>query len=74
MYEKIFDDIDDLVLKSVTAIQNNDFALLGQMMNFVKVCWMHSKSQVLNSNGWLIWLEKPVPWAQNWPEEEEEVR
>jgi len=34
MYEKIFDDIDDLVLKSVTAIQNNDFALLGQMMNF----------------------------------------
>ena len=34
MYEKIFDDIDDLVLKSITAIQNNDFALLGQMMNF----------------------------------------
>ena len=34
MYEKIFDDIDDLVLKSVTAIQNNDFTLLGQMMNF----------------------------------------
>ena len=33
MYEKIFDDIDELVLKSVTAIQNNDFAALGQMMN-----------------------------------------
>ena len=33
MYEKIFDDIDELVLKSVTAIQNNDFASLGQMMN-----------------------------------------
>jgi hydroxymethylglutaryl-CoA reductase len=34
MYEKIFDDIDELVLKSVTAIQNNDFIVLGQMMNF----------------------------------------
>ena len=34
MYEKIFDDIDELVLKSVTAIQNNDFSALGQMMNF----------------------------------------
>ena len=34
MYEKIFDDIDELVLKSVTAIQNNDFTALGQMMNF----------------------------------------
>lgn len=32
--KRFFDDIDDLVLKSVTAIQNNDFALLGQMMNF----------------------------------------
>ena len=34
MYEKIFDDIDELVLKSVSAIQNNDFTTLGQMMNF----------------------------------------
>ena len=34
MYEKIFDDIDELVLKSVSAIQNNDFTTLGKMMNF----------------------------------------
>ena len=31
--EKIFDDIDQLVLKSVAAIQDNDFNTLGEMMN-----------------------------------------
>ena len=33
MWRCVKDDIDELVLKSVTAIQNNDFASLGQMMN-----------------------------------------
>jgi len=33
IFEKIFDDIDQLVLKSVAAIQDNDFNTLGEMMN-----------------------------------------
>ena len=33
LYEKIFDDIDSLVLQSVAAIQENDLAALGEYMN-----------------------------------------
>jgi len=33
LYEKIFDDIDALVLQSVKAIQNNDHRTLGELMN-----------------------------------------
>jgi hydroxymethylglutaryl-CoA reductase len=33
LYEKIFDDIDALVLQSMTAIQNNDHRTLGELMN-----------------------------------------
>ena len=33
VYEKIFDEIDSLALQSIQAIQNNDFELLGQLMN-----------------------------------------
>ena len=33
VYEKIFDEIDSIVLQSIQAIQNNDFELLGQLMN-----------------------------------------
>ncbi len=33
LYEKIFDEIDSLALQSIQAIQNNDFELLGQLMN-----------------------------------------
>ena len=33
VYEKIFDEIDSLALQSIQAIQNNDFDLLGELMN-----------------------------------------
>ena len=33
VFEKIFDEIDALVIQSIRAIQNNDFELLGQLMN-----------------------------------------
>ena len=33
VYEKIFDEIDSLALQSIQAIQNNDFELLGELMN-----------------------------------------
>lgn len=33
LYEKIFDDIDGLVLQAVSAIQDNDVATLGDLMN-----------------------------------------
>ncbi len=33
LYEKIFDDIDALVLQAVTAVQDNDLATLGELMN-----------------------------------------
>jgi hydroxymethylglutaryl-CoA reductase len=33
LYEKIFDDIDALVLQAVSAIQDNDIATLGDLMN-----------------------------------------
>ncbi|MBT8442123.1 MAG: mevalonate kinase, partial [Gammaproteobacteria bacterium] len=33
LYEKIFDDIDALVLQAVAAIQDNDLATLGELMN-----------------------------------------
>jgi len=33
LYEKIFDDIDALVLQAVAAIQDNDVATLGELMN-----------------------------------------
>jgi hydroxymethylglutaryl-CoA reductase len=33
VFEKIFDEIDALVIQSIQAIQNNDFELLGQLMN-----------------------------------------
>jgi hydroxymethylglutaryl-CoA reductase len=33
LYEKIFDDIDALVLQAVLAIQDNDIATLGDLMN-----------------------------------------
>jgi hydroxymethylglutaryl-CoA reductase len=33
LYDKIFDDIDALVLQSITAIQNNDHQTLGELMN-----------------------------------------
>ena len=33
VYEKIFDEIDSLALQSIQAIQNDDFELLGQLMN-----------------------------------------
>jgi len=33
LYEKIFDDIDALVLQSITAIQNGDLNTLGELMN-----------------------------------------
>jgi hydroxymethylglutaryl-CoA reductase len=33
LYEKIFDDIDALVLQAVSAIQSNDIATLGELMN-----------------------------------------
>ncbi|MFW2404576.1 MAG: hydroxymethylglutaryl-CoA reductase, degradative, partial [Gammaproteobacteria bacterium] len=33
LYEKIFDDIDALVLQAVSAIQDNDLATLGELMN-----------------------------------------
>lgn len=33
LYEKIFDDIDALVLQAVVAIQDNDTATLGDLMN-----------------------------------------
>jgi len=33
LYEKIFDDIDALVLQGITAIQNNDHHTLGELMN-----------------------------------------
>ena len=33
LYEKIFDDIDSLVLQAVSAVQENDLATLGELMN-----------------------------------------
>ncbi len=33
LYEKIFDDIDSLVLQSITALQDGDIAGLGELMN-----------------------------------------
>jgi hydroxymethylglutaryl-CoA reductase len=33
LYEKIFDDIDALVLQGVSAVQDNDIAALGELMN-----------------------------------------
>ncbi|MDG1463128.1 MAG: hydroxymethylglutaryl-CoA reductase, degradative [Gammaproteobacteria bacterium] len=33
IYEKIFDDIDNLTLRGVAAIQENDMATLGELMN-----------------------------------------
>jgi len=33
IYEKIFDDIDNLVLRGVSAIQDSDVATLGELMN-----------------------------------------
>ncbi len=33
MYEKIFDDIDNLTLRGVEAIQSNDLQTLGELMN-----------------------------------------
>ena len=33
LYEKIFDDIDSLVLQAVSAIQDNDVSTLGDLMN-----------------------------------------
>lgn len=33
LYEKIFDDIDALVLQGITAIQNNEIHTLGELMN-----------------------------------------
>ena len=33
LYEKIFDDIDSLVLQAVSAIQDNDVTTLGDLMN-----------------------------------------
>ena len=33
LYEKIFDDIDNLVLQAVSAIQDNDVTTLGDLMN-----------------------------------------
>jgi len=33
LYEKIFDDIDALVLQAVSAIQDNDVTMLGDLMN-----------------------------------------
>jgi len=33
VYEKVFDEIDSMVLQSIQAIQNNDFELLGHLMN-----------------------------------------
>ena len=33
LYEKIFDDIDALVLQAVSAIQDNDISTLGDLMN-----------------------------------------
>jgi hydroxymethylglutaryl-CoA reductase len=33
LYEKIFDDIDALVLQAVSAVQDNDVATLGELMN-----------------------------------------
>jgi hydroxymethylglutaryl-CoA reductase len=33
LYEKIFDDIDSLVLQAVSALQANDIATLGELMN-----------------------------------------
>jgi len=33
LYEKIFDDIDSLVLQAVSAIQDNNIAALGDLMN-----------------------------------------
>ena len=33
LYEKIFDNIDALVLQAVTAVQENDQATLGELMN-----------------------------------------
>jgi len=33
LYEKIFDDIDGLVLQAVSAIQDNDVTTLGDLMN-----------------------------------------
>jgi hydroxymethylglutaryl-CoA reductase len=33
LYEKIFDDIDALVLQAVSAVQDNDLATLGELMN-----------------------------------------
>lgn len=33
LYEKIFDDIDALVLQAVSALQDNDIATLGELMN-----------------------------------------
>jgi len=33
VYDKIFDDIDNLTLRAVAAIQDNDIATLGELMN-----------------------------------------
>jgi hydroxymethylglutaryl-CoA reductase len=33
LYEKIFDDIDALVLQAVSAVQDNDWRTLGELMN-----------------------------------------
>jgi hydroxymethylglutaryl-CoA reductase len=33
LYEKIFDDIDSLVLQGLTALQSNDLETLGELMN-----------------------------------------
>jgi len=33
LYEKIFDDIDALVLQAVSAVQDQDIATLGELMN-----------------------------------------
>jgi len=34
IFEKIFNEINNLTLQSIQAIQNNDFEYLGQLMNF----------------------------------------
>ena len=33
LYDKIFDDIDALVLQAVSAVQDNDIETLGELMN-----------------------------------------
>ena len=33
LYEKIFDDVDSLVLQSISALQDGDVAAVGELMN-----------------------------------------